>query len=207
MSIFTNSPLDDPKDTHDSIKWFIDSNKLLTKYKHNGHVYRLNKRPDNSHYLKLFEYITKETKKMMKILLKDTHKHPKIRNEIALFNSVPFTFSEMPLSNQMFNGLCMPHGRYIDPNGPSIGLDKNMRCLYREIFIKITQNNPEELKRLLQHEMSHFLASHIQFRTAGNHASDFKRAEKILKGIVKEHGIYKDLNYYLNKIKNSTNLK
>ena len=75
-----------------------------------------------------------------------------------------------------FEGLSKPKMRYIDENGKYIGRDKNMRALYRDVFVDL---DTEDLDGLIIHELAHIACNHVNYYD-DNHGKDFKWAESIL---------------------------
>jgi hypothetical protein len=97
-----------------------------------------------------------------------------------------YLLSEIP-KGTMFDGISKPRMRFIDPDAPYVGADKNGRALYRDIFLNLDKtetnvhgsNKSIGLKGLVIHELAHSLANHIAYRPDDHHA-DFKWAEKFI---------------------------
>lgn len=103
-------------------------------------------------------------------------------------NTSRFIVNEIPNNKQanIFSGINVPRLRY-KSNGPSTGIDKNLRAMYREIYLDINLSN-SELRKLIYHELAHAVAGHIQYRDAGNHKNDFELCEDLLIRIGKKIG-------------------
>ena len=100
--------------------------------------------------------------------------------------SEKYLLSELPVNNKIemqFNGLDVPKMRYLSDEEP-IGLDKNIRCTYRDIYIS-NKLNGQALKDLIIHELSHTVANHCLYRPDDHH-EDFKRAENLLKYLAQD---------------------
>lgn len=101
------------------------------------------------------------------------------------FNSLitsKFLLSEIPYGDKTgFEGLCIPRYRaYIKGEFP-VGLDKNMRATYRDIFLNLNMSK-KELKDLIIHEISHTGCNHCTF-IPDNHGFIFKKFEALLKSL------------------------
>lgn len=103
-------------------------------------------------------------------------------------NTSRFIVNEIPNNKQanVFSGINIPRLRY-KSNGPSTGIDKNLRSMYREIYLDLGLSE-SELRKLIYHELAHAVAGHTQYRDAGNHQNDFKLAEDLLIRIGKKIG-------------------
>lgn len=117
---------------------------------------------------------------------------PKVFRDYCPFfqktNSSRFLVNEIPNTKQarVFSGINIPRQRYIS-NGPSTGIDKNLRSMYREIYLDLRLSN-SELRKLIYHELAHAVAGHTNYRDEGNHMNDFRLCEDLLTKIGKKIG-------------------
>lgn len=106
------------------------------------------------------------------------------KKRINNYNTVSkYLLSEMPIISKdrpQFTGISKPRDIFFS-EGPNVGPDKNLRCLYRDIFLTLDSN----IISLVLHELSHVGCSHVTYKDTG-HANDFNRFEELLKIKAKE---------------------
>ena len=102
--------------------------------------------------------------------------------------SSKYLISEIPNDpvGNMFDGLNKPKMRHQQVHSFPVGPDKNIRCGYRDVFIKhdLTGSN---LRKLLLHELSHTGANHCTWED-DNHHEDFKRVERLVTKVANDIG-------------------
>jgi hypothetical protein len=69
-------------------------------------------------------------------------------------------------------------------NEPPVGPDQNMRCGYRDIFLKRNAKGPE-LRELIIHELSHTGANHNRWRD-DDHGEDFQKVYNLIENIAND---------------------
>jgi hypothetical protein len=179
----------DPGDKYDKVKWDFKEDMpvfWIDKYPYKATTY------ERAQILASFRKQINELCKSLKNIKND---------RIELFNSIheeryynpsflPYPFydiaarrhpvsryllSEMP-HNTNFNGLNKPKMRYLDNDSPPIGKDKQLRALYRDIFIDL---DSRKLKELIIHELAHSMCNHVNWRP-DDHGEDFELATLII---------------------------
>lgn len=113
------------------------------------------------------------------------------RKRAVTKDTAKYLISEIPDDpvGNLFDGLNKPKMRH-QTNGPRVGPDKNIRCGYRDVFIKHDLTGLA-LKRLLLHELSHTGANHCTWKD-DNHHEDFKRVENLVKKVANDINFLKN---------------
>jgi hypothetical protein len=129
---------------------------------------------------------------LKKALCADPHQDFGIcHNEAILFVVTPCTLQEIPKKNNHYDGMNKPKDIVTHPYPKRIDAlqfakDNDYRASRRHILLRVrTKHNQlrdwNTIKSLLVHELAHTFCNHVTFRTAGNHADDFKKCESFVK--------------------------
>ena len=180
--------------------WDFDEDKNYITYKVNNTPYKVN----DKYYKVLSKY---DNSLQAAVLLSHAEEYIiKVRDSIqgippgsdgtSLLDGIdillktPFQVQEMQINTREFpvefEGLNKPKGVRKTWGAP-VGPDGNLRADSRVIFLRLRWSNGSlktlnHLKPLILHEITHTACNHVTFRDAGNHASDFNRYHKFIKG-------------------------
>lgn len=167
------------------MQWdFDESDKYYTILYRDNYPYKVLKH----HNPKTKKLVADKLHRMRKMIDNLTHNLslldiPKYKQRIQVFNDIHmdnYLLSEIR-KDTGFIGLNKPKD-IVKTNLPPVGPDKNLRAMWRDVFLTINTRTPnitqEELE-LLVHELAHTMANHVTWRD-DDHGRDFKECETLV---------------------------
>lgn len=167
------------------MQWDFDESEdyYVTLYR-DGYPYKVLR----SHSPKIRKLVANKLHKMRNIIdnLVENLSHaelPQHCHNIQLFKDIHtdnYLLSEIR-KDTGFIGLNKPKD-IVKTNLPPVGPDKNLRAMWRDVFLTIDTRTPkitEKELELMVHEIAHTMANHVTWRD-DDHGRDFQECEDII---------------------------